>query len=385
MAKVFCLNLSQNLYKIKNNTLKDDKDYNFDCIFNCVEDLKKNINEIKPPICFIFFGESTDNILYKQDGIIDSILNKNLSNSIHTIEGIEFKYDGIYDLFNSIPLLKHFENNQKILLNSKTVIDETLNKISINRLLNNKIYKLTKSHILIKITNGTKIMYFLDLCVSKCQTYSTFTFNDLHNTFINKTITNLKVFFENRELSDTNFNLIKVLNELKVRFDLIGIIENNKEVNKNVLKLCDIQIKPQPFSNLQSPKLKPITNDSLKQLNKTRFDLINKVPPKTPNTTPILKPSAIVPKSSSDINYIKLNDKLETISTNINKESSNLLDSSQNLLQQNTVLKEYIYENIFIDTYKLLLPNYPLDPTTLAIVPNKQFISDEDLKSKIRK
>jgi hypothetical protein len=142
--------------------------------------------------------------------------------------------------------------------------------------------------------------------------------------------------------------------------------------------------KLQTLSSINSPKLKPPTTEAIKILNKTRFDILSKTPQNTPNTTQKLNPTKSPKKPMPVIDFIKLKD--STVPENVNISSLTNIDLSLNyLIETKTILKEYLYDlnNDNINSHNLLLPNYPLDPTSLVLVPKKQFISDIDMKAKL--
>jgi hypothetical protein len=205
MTKVLAFNYYKKLIPANKN--------NFDEKFDTLEKINNYLNTLKNNDCLIFYGDSIENILYNNNGILYNILKK-----CKKINVIEIYEDGKNDLL---------ENE----LNIDNDIINTLKNIITNRSTNNSFIKIKKSHLFIKMTSDTKILYVLDLCISQKKKIL-HGINNVNFAFLNKSIENLKkVINENKHINDFDCNLLDTFKNIPINFVFIGLIGHDRDVN----------------------------------------------------------------------------------------------------------------------------------------------------------
>lgn len=362
MAKIICLNLSKNIYTIEDNKILADKTYVFDKIYNDFNDIQSEILKLKNNSCVVLCGHSKINFLYKPNGVLENILNK-MENTF--IEGLEFRYDGVYDIFTSLPINSFFVRNRVYNLSEKDKMKNTLEHIELQRIINQKIIKLMKSHLLLKIYNSKKIIYILDLSLDQKNLLDN-TVDTIYSSFISKTVKNIKNNIFSNDNSDTTCKLLQCMKLIKPTFTCIGLLDNSIKTNLDVFNFFDkntfelpeikksavieyLKIKP---SLLKSPPPSPL-NKPIPQL-----PFFKPLPPLGPPPK-IIDSIFIPPVISTKIDTPRPNDKIDIIQT----------------------IKPTIMDEL--PTYKFFenIPRYNLE---LFDIPKKRdFILDEDLKIKL--
>jgi hypothetical protein len=126
MAKIICLNLSKDIYTIEDNKIVADKTYVFDKIYNEFNDIQSEILKLKNNSCVILCGHSKINFLYKPNGLLDNILTK-MENTF--IESLEFRHNGVYDMFTTLPINTFFVKNHIYDLSDKDNIKKGIIRI----------------------------------------------------------------------------------------------------------------------------------------------------------------------------------------------------------------------------------------------------------------
>ncbi len=341
VAKVIALNFQKKIIPANKN--------NFDEKFDTLEKFNNYLINIKNNDCLIFFGDSPDNLLYKNQGILYSLI-KNLKVN-KKLSALQVSYDGTFDLFNYYPLKNNFVDATVVNLESESDVLNTLSEIYSNRIINESFTKITKSHLLIKIFNDNKTIYILDLSVSQKKRIL-HGINNSHFSFLNKTIANLKkVIIEGNDLLLADCFLLEKFKSINPNFIFVGIIGEDRDLNSSIYNF---------IYDYKKPKLEIQTT--------SRHDLIDSVP--------FLKLSDN--KENDIINY-ELIKKLSVLQP---PKSSEIVPYKSN---SSPMYNSFILPNINLMSPIVNPNNSPvlINNSQSLITDIKKFISEDDLKIKL--
>lgn len=338
VAKVISLNFDKKLIPANKN--------NFDEKFDTLEKFNYYLNNIKNNDCLIFYGESKDNIIYKKTGILYSII-KNFT--LPSISAIEISYDGTFDLFKYSSLKQDFIDSTSVKLGTESEILNTLSEIYSNRIINDSFTKITKSHLIIKITDGIKNVYLLDLSVSQKKRIL-HGINNNYFSFLNKSITNLKkIIIEGNDLMMADCYLMEIFKPINPNFTFVGIIGEDRDLNSSI------------YNFINEYRINRPTNLNL---NKSRHDLIDSVPFFALSNN----------KDNDNINY----ELIKKLSVLQQPKSTEIVPYKSNLHIKNN------FDPFILPNINLLSPiiKPPLIENTL-LADSKKYISEDDLKIKL--
>ena len=338
VAKVIALNFDRKLIPANKNK--------FDEKFDTLEKFNNYLNNIKNNDCLIFYGESKDNIIYKNTGILYSIIKK-LQNPV-SISAIEISYDGTLDLFKYTSLKRNFLDATNIKVDSESDILNTLSELYSNRIVNDSFTKITKTHLLIKVYDGNKTMYLLDLSVSQKKRIL-HGINNNYFSFLNKSIANLKkIIIECNDFMMADCYLMEIFKPINPNFIFVGIIGEDRDLNNSM------------YNFIHEHRI----NRTL-DLNKTRHDLIDSIP--------FLKLSDN--KENDNINY----ELIKKLSVLQQPKSTEIVPYKSNLHIKNN------FDPFILPNINLLSPIVKphLLEHKLLIDSKKKYISEDDLKIKL--
>ena len=336
VAKVIALNFQKKLIPANKN--------NFDEKFDTLEKFNNYLINIKNNDCLIFFGDSPDNILYKNQGILHSLIKKFKDNT--KISALQVSYDGTFDLFTYYSLKNNFDDSKVIKLESESDIKNTLSEIYSNRIVNESFTKITKSHLLIKIFNNNKTIYILDLSISQKKRIL-HGINNSHFGFLNKTISNLrKVIIEGNDLLLADCFLLEKFKSFNPNFIFVGIIGEDRDLNSSIYNFI-----------YGYKKLTPET-----QKTSSRNDLFDSVP------------------------FLKLSDNKENdvINYELIKKLSVLQPKNNEIVPYSSNLNYTpIYNSFILPNINIMSPIVNPNNSPALITDIKKYISEDDLKIKL--
>jgi hypothetical protein len=221
MAKVIALNFHKKIIPANKN--------NFDLKFTNFEHFLDYISTIKNNDCIIFHGESKDNILYKKNGILHSIVkNFNFNASISCIES---NFNGNFDLFTFLPLeYNNFNGKISTKIINETYLNSLLLELFSNR-LTSTLNNFLKSHIIIKIYNENKTIYLIDLSISQIKK----TYDNNYFTFVNNSIKMIRKNIINKtDFDSKDSHFIEILKNINPNLIFVGIIDDDRILNNHI-------------------------------------------------------------------------------------------------------------------------------------------------------
>ena len=354
MTKIICLNLSKDIYTVEDNKILADRTYVFDKIYNNINDVESEILELVNNSCVVLCGHSKINFLYKHNNLLENILNK-MGNT--SIEGLEFRHDGIYDIFSTLPINTFFVNNRVYNLSKKDKIEKTLEHLDLYRILNQKIIKIMKSHILLKIYNNEKTIYILDLSLEQKNLLDN-TINSIYSSFISKTVKNMKNNIFSIDNLDTSCKLLQCMKIINPVFTCISVLDNNIETNLDVFNFLNKdKFELQEIKTCAVEDYLKMKNNKEMQLENIFVPRLRKPPP--PSYLPPPPPSEAPPTISIKIDTPRPNDKIDIIQT----------------------IKPHIMKPLPTYNFFENVPKYNLE--IFDIAKKREFISNDDLRIKL--
>jgi hypothetical protein len=282
MARVIALNFHKKLIPSNKN--------NFDLKFTNFENFLDYISSIKNNDCLVFHGESKDNILYKKNGVLHSII-KNF-NFNATISCIESNFNGNFDLFTFLPLeYNNFNGKISTKIINETYLHSLLSELYSNR-LTTSLNNFLKSNIIIKIYNENKTIYLIDLSISQVKK----TYENNYFLFINNSIKMIKENIINKnEYNCEECHFMEILKNIKSNLIFCGIIDDDRILNNHIYDFVkDYKKEHSYIKEVDDVPLIIDENNQIKQKKTVTFSLPNLV-----NTN---KPIPIGSLSSIELN-----------------------------------------------------------------------------------
>ena len=292
MAKVIALNFHKKLIPSNKN--------NFDLKFTDFEIFLDYLSSVKNNDCLIFHGESKDNILYKKNGILYSIV-KNFNFNAN-ISCIESNFNGNYDLFTFLPLeYNNFNGKISTKIINETYLHSLLSELYSNR-LTTSLNNFLKSNIIIKIYNENKTIYLIDLSISQVKK----SYENNYFSFINNSITMIKenIIYKNKyNFKESHF--MEILKNINSNLIFCGIIDDDRILNNHIFNFVkDYKKDVTCMSSLSNENNLLLSNENKK---KVSFSLPN-----------LLSENKNIPIGS--LSSIELHTKLEKLNKVIFKE-----------------------------------------------------------------
>jgi hypothetical protein len=332
MAKVIALNFHKKLIPSNKN--------NFDLKFTDFENFLDYLSSIKNNDCLVFHGESNDNILYKKNGILYSIVkNFNFDANICCIES---NFNGNYDLFTFLPL-EYNNFNEKI---SSKIINETylhslLSELYSNR-LSSSLNKFLKSNIIMKIYNKNKTIYLIDLSISQVKKPS----ENNYFSFINNTIKIIKENIINKnEYNSKECHFMEILKNIKSNLIFCGIIEDDRILNNHIFNFVkDYKKEKSSVKEVGNIPLLIDETTEIKQKKKVSFSLPNLV--YTNKNVPLGSLSSIeLNKNLHKLNKVVFREAIKNYSL-MNSYSNYTIDNINEKVQKNLLnMCSIIFDN----------------------------------------
>lgn len=262
MAKVIALNFHKKLIPGNKN--------NFDLKFTDFDIFLDYLSSVNHNDCLVFYGESNNNILYKKNGILHSIVKNFKFNA--SISCIESNFNGNFDLFTFLPLeYNNFNGKISTKIINETYLSSLLLELFSNR-LTSSLNNFLKSHIIIKIYNENKTIYLIDLSISQLKK----TYENNYFTFVNNSIRMLKENIINKtEFNSKESHFIEILKNINSNLIFIGVIEDDRILNNTIFNFVKDYKKLIP-SQINKPFIS--YNDiPIKEKKKVTFSLHNLV------------------------------------------------------------------------------------------------------------
>jgi hypothetical protein len=263
MTKVIALNFYKKLIPANKN--------NFDLKFTDFDIFLDYLSSVNHNDCLVFYGESNNNILYKKNGILHSIV-KNFKFDV-SISCIESNFNGNFDLFTFLPLeYNNFNGKISTKIINETYLNSLLLELFSNR-LTSSLNNFLKSHIIIKIYNENKTIYLIDLSISQLKK----PYENNYFTFVNNSIRMLKENIINKtEFNSKESHFIEILKNINSNLIFIGVIEDDRILNNTIFNFVKDYKKLIPFQINKDNKPFISYNDiPIKEKKKVTFSLQN--------------------------------------------------------------------------------------------------------------